>query len=420
MERIKEKALLVALDQGQGKSVLEESLYELELLTKTAGAETIGWIIQKKSTPTPNYYLGKGKVLEIKQQIENNGSNLLIFEPVLSPTQQQNIEEIVGVKTIDRIQLILDIFAQHARTREGKLQVELAQLNYLLPRLKGRGIELSRLGGGIGTRGPGEQKLETDRRKIRRRIEKIKKEIEKIRENRKLHHLRREEKFSFSVALVGYTNAGKTTLLSRLTQSKLEIEDMLFTTLDPLSRKVCLPDRKEIIISDTVGFIKNLPPYLITAFRATLEEITTSDLIIHLINLAHPNWREQKKVVEKILKEIGAAEKPTLPVFNKIDLSAERLEGIRKLYPEAAFISALYSQGLKKLLEKIEDFLKREYILTHLLVPYHKSSLLNFVHQKGVIKEKEYKNDGLDCWIWLSREAYSKILSEIKAQDQGR
>ncbi|MCX7942673.1 MAG: GTPase HflX [Dictyoglomaceae bacterium] len=339
-----EKAILVV------KVGDNEGLEELKLLSKTAGAKVEDVVFYRKDFINPSYFITKGKVKELEEKVLKNKSELVIFNEDLSPTQLKNLEKIIPCKIIDRTTLILDIFAQHARTKEGKIQVELAQLEYLLPRLVGRGEILSRLGGGIGTRGPGETKLEVDRRKIRRRIYFLKEQLKELQKEREIQRKNRRD--LFQVALVGYTNVGKSSLFNLLTHSNVKVEDQLFATLDPTVRKIRLENNWEFLVIDTVGFIKNLPPSLMTAFRATLEEVIYVDLIIHLIDISNSNFKRQIEVVENLLEEIGVENKPIIRAYNKIDLiSKEKLLEIKKsldFYP-SVFISVLKNEGIDKL-----------------------------------------------------------------------
>ena len=323
---------------------------ELALLAESAGATVVGQLIQHRAEHDPATLLGRGKVQEVKRLAEEQNADLILFDDELSPAQQRNLEEAIGRKTLDRTQLILDIFAKRARTREGRLQVELAQLDYLLPRLVGSGVMLSRLGGGIGTRGPGETKLETDRRRIRQRIQAVKREIERVRRERRTRREGRREKKSPSVALVGYTNAGKSTLFNALTTARTEVSDQLFMTLDPLVRRARLGAGRDLLVVDTVGFIQKLPHALVAAFRATLEEVVEADLLLHVMDASAEDLEEREDAVRTVLEEIGAAERPTIPVLNKIDaLDVGRRRALQDARPEAVLVSARTGEGLEAL-----------------------------------------------------------------------
>jgi GTP-binding protein HflX len=358
-----ERAILAALiGEGTDAWQIEDDIDELSQLARTAGATICGRLTQSRPQPDPRYFFGSGKVQELALMVQEFGANLVVVDQELTPTQQRTLEEVVGVKVIDRTELILDIFAQRARTREGKLQVELAQLKYLYPRLVGKGLSLSRLGGGggIGTRrGPGETKLEIDRRRIRERINRLEDETERIRSHRDTQRRRRTEDNLPVVALTGYTNSGKSTLLNALTKSDVLVEDKLFATLDPTTRRTTLPDHSFVLLCDTVGFIKKLPTSLIAAFRATLEEVAVADVLIHVVDASHPNVMEHISNVYDVLTELGAVDKPIITVLNKAEIV--RKEDLRWLVgqvPSPIVISALKRLGLGSLLTAIEEVLQ--------------------------------------------------------------
>jgi len=349
-----------------------DSLQELSYLTKTAGADVVGILTQKLDVPSPTYYIGKGKIGELIDLKEQTPYDTVVFDDELSPRQQRNLEEALGVKVIDRTALILHIFARKARTHEGKLQVELAQHQYLLPRLVGQWRHLERLGAGIGTRGPGEAQLETDRRLIHKRISLLQRKIESVRKHRALYRRRRKERGTPIVALVGYTNAGKSTLFNALSKSGVDVEDKLFSTLDPVTRRLTLPTGQQFLITDTVGFIHKLPPSIIAAFRATLEELDEADFLLHLVDITHRNAANQCLTVEKILSELNLENKPKITVFNKLDLALNSEAELKALatipYSEEeialpsegiALISAAKGWGVDKLLDKIARYLGR-------------------------------------------------------------
>jgi GTP-binding protein HflX len=349
---------------------ITDSLEELSHLTKTAGANVVGTLTQKLDAPSSTYYIGKGKIEELISLREQTQYDTVIFDDELSPRQQRNLEEVLGVKVIDRSALILHIFARKARTHEGKLQVELAQHQYLLPRLIGQWSHLERLGGGIGTRGPGESQLETDRRLIYKRINLLQHKIESVRKQRELYRRRRKETGTPIVALVGYTNAGKSTLFNTLSKAGVDVEDRLFSTLDPVTRRLALPTGQRFLITDTVGFIHKLPPSIIAAFRATLEELDEADLLLHIVDITHKNAANQCLTVEKILSELNLENKPKITVFNKLDLALSSEAELKALttipYFEEeivlpnesiALISAAKGWGMDKLLDKIASHL---------------------------------------------------------------
>jgi GTP-binding protein HflX len=350
-----ERAAIVGLIKGAAHRLdAERSLDELAGLVKAAGATVVLRLAQERPRPDPSTFLGRGKIDLLAAASAEAEADVVVFDSELTPAQLRHIEAVVGRKVVDRTQLILDIFARRARTREGKWQVELAQLQYLLPRLAGSSDALSRLGGGIGTRGPGETKLETDRRKIRQRIHQVKIEIEQVRRRRAQLRERRQKQAQPTVALVGYTNAGKTTLFNRLTREGAEANDALFVTLDPLIRKVRLPDRRELLVSDTVGFIDRLPHSLVAAFRATLEEVTEADLVLHVIDAASPERERHVEAVARVLDEIGARSVERVDVYNKCDLlEPGELARLRLGDPTALYISAKKGDGRAELLETV-------------------------------------------------------------------
>jgi GTP-binding protein HflX len=371
-----EKAFLVGVDTKQSADgwSIDSSLEELSYLAKTAGAEVVGRLSQKLEKPSPTYYLGRGKLEELIKLREKYAYSVVVFNDELSPRQQRNLEDTLNVKVIDRTALILDIFAGRSQTREGQLQVELAQHQYLLPRLAGQWSHLERLGGGIGTRGPGESQLETDRRLIRRRIQRLQKQIEAVRRHRALYRRKRRENRIPVVALVGYTNAGKSTLLNALSRANVLVEDKLFSTLDPVTRRLALPDGRKFLLTDTVGFIHKLPPSIVAAFRATLEELTEADLLLHVVDITHKNAPEQLQTVQQILTELRLNQKPQLTALNKMDVAVNNQEemdnlaittDLKPLDDNTITISALKGWGLDKLMAMITrclDFNAKQYI----------------------------------------------------------
>jgi GTPase len=355
-----ERAVLVGLiTDGENSWQVEDDLDELAQLGRTAGATICERLTQTRPQPDPRFFLGSGKVQELALIVQEMGANLVIVDQELTANQQRMLEEVVGCKIIDRTELILDIFAQRAQTREGKLQVELAQLKYLLPRLIGKGLSLSRLGGGIATRGPGETKLEIDRRRIRERINSLEKETERIRSHRETQRRRRNDDNLPVVAITGYTNSGKSTLLNALTKSNAVVEDKLFATLDPTTRRTTLPDHSPVLLTDTVGFIKKLPTSLVAAFRATLEEVAVADVLIHVVDASHPNVSEHIASVYDVLSELGAVDKPLITVLNKADIvRKEDLTYLVAQVPNPVIISATKRVGLGSLLTIIQDVLQ--------------------------------------------------------------
>ncbi len=397
-----EKAILVTVVSRGEKDKLQTYSNELELLAKTAGVETIRSIGFDIDRPTAAYYISKGKLELIREAVEELEPDVVVFGINLKANQQRNIEDILNVKTIDYTQLILDIFARHARTMEGKMQVELAQLQYLLPRLSGRGIMLSRLGGGIGTRGPGETKLEVDRRRIMQRVSRLKKELARYRDHRSRIRSARKRRGASQISLVGYTSAGKTTLINALASANQRVSKELFTTLDPILRKVRLPDGRYVVISDTVGFIDRLPHTLVEAFKATLEEVVSSDLLLVVLDGSDVDWRRKRNAVFDVLEEIGAREKPIITVVNKIDIAdSSILSEISLRAANPVFVSALTGEGIDALLEKIAELLVPHLPYNKLLIPYGDVGLLNYIYENGKVVKREDREDGIYVEGWF-------------------
>jgi GTP-binding protein HflX len=372
------------------------TLEELTRLAETAGASVVAIIVQRRARPDPTTFVGRGKVEEIRARVLEMGADLAIFDEELTPAQQRNLERRIDTKVLDRTALVLDIFAQRARTREGRLQVELAQMTYLLPRLAGRGVVLSRLGGGIGTRGPGETKLEADRRRIRARITDLGREIAAMRQHRRLQRQVRHDAALPLVALIGYTNAGKSSLLNSLTEAGVMTADKLFATLDPTVRKARLPNHRPVLLVDTVGFIQKLPHDLVAAFRATLEEVADADLLVHVIDGAHPRWAEQMAAVEDVLVELGAAETPRVNAINKLDrITREALRDIQAEIPEAVPISALHRVGLVNLLRRISQRLPDPARRVNLVIPYADGRVLAQIYAHGRVLRRDDRDDGV-------------------------
>lgn len=385
------RAILAGLISGVSE---QQTLEELALLAETAGAEVLAKVTQKRPSKDPAYYLGLGKVREIAQMAEFLGANAVIFDDDLTPVQIRNLEDIIGTQIIDRTTLILDIFAQRARSLEGKIQVELAQLQHLLPRLTGKGVELSREGGGIGTRGPGETKLETDRRHIRRRISYLKRELERIRKNREL--LRSSRKYPV-VSLVGYTNAGKSTLMNALTGAGVSANDRLFDTLDTTTRALVLPDGRKVLLSDTVGFIRKLSHEIVEAFKATLEEVKESDLLIIVADASSSSVEEEIATVRKVLNEIQAGDIPSILALNKMD-KIDNLDLLKPLINDknAVEISALKGTNLDLLLKKMCVLLPQTREHASLLIPYEYGFLLDDIYENGKVEREEYRPEGIE------------------------
>lgn len=388
-ENNKERAFLISLDCGEYDA--EVSMAELGELAKTSGAEVVGEVIQRRPTPEASTYLGKGMLEEVRLFCEENDVDLIISDGELSPVQVRNIENYTGVRVIDRTTLILDIFAGRARSSEGKLQVELAQLKYSLPRLSGKGVSLSRLGGGIGTRGPGETKLETDKRHIRSRIQSLRNELDKVEKRRTAMHERRKKNGALCVAIVGYTNAGKSTLMNRLTNAGVLQEDKLFATLDPTARKLTLPDGRQIMLIDTVGLVRRLPHQLVDAFRSTLEEAVWADVILNVCDASTEECSEHIKVTMDLLGDLGCTGKPIINVLNKCD---KAINNDFDFFENSVKISALNGDGIDELLEAISNALPQNQRRIKLLIPFDKLSLASIVRD-GIVHSEEYTENGL-------------------------
>ncbi len=413
-----QRAILVGIDIGKSEISIERSMAELKELSKAAGAEVLETVVQKKSSIDSKYFIGKGKVEEIKMMATALDANTIIFNDELSPSQIRNLEEKLEIAIIDRTTLILDIFAQRAITREAKLQVEMAQLRYRLPRLVGLGRSLSRTGGGIGTRGPGEQKLELDRRRILDRISDIKKSVKEVKKNREVQRAQRNRNNIPVVALVGYTNAGKSTLMNRLINmskndsdhKQVYSEDMLFATLDTFHRKIILEDNKEFVLIDTVGFVSKLPHHLIEAFKATLEEVVEADLLIHVVDISNDNYDMQIKVTNEVLKNLGANNKSTIYCLNKFDKTDE---GFIAFDEEHIYISALNGYGIDKLIDKITTKIFKGFRKVNMLIPYNKGEIYSHLCDKCNVINMEYKDDGTFLQVELDEILYNKYNQYI-------
>lgn len=409
----KERAALAGLaaaNMPESERSTETSMAELSALVETAGGEAVAWLIQNRQTPDARSFIGDGKVAELKQLIEDNDCDLAVFDNELSPSQMRVLTEELGVKVLDRSGLILDIFAQRARTREGQLQVELAQYEYLLPRLTGMWSHLVRqtASGGsspIGTRGPGETQLETDRRHIRRKIQKLKEELEDVRRVRSTQRKRREKNAMPVVALVGYTNAGKSTLLNCLTGADIPARDRLFDTLDTTTRRMNVSDTQEILLTDTVGFIRKLPTHLVAAFKATLEELAYADMLLHVIDLSNPDWEAQGEIVDSLIVQLGAEQTPCLRVYNKCDVYDGDLP-----HGENEFcISAKTGEGTKELMAAMAENLEKGKKKLTLSIPYSQAALFDLLHREGAVLGFEYTGDSIRAQVSIKPELWGRV-----------
>jgi len=412
MEKLEEKTesvILAGVHTGRGDAIndtTDESIDELEQLVETAGGEVICSIVQNKSDLEAATYMGEGKLEEVREAVELYEADLVVFDDELSPVQIRNITDALGVKVLDRSLLILDIFAMRAKSGEGKLQVELAQLRYRLPRLRGLGTVLSRTGAGIGTRGPGESQLETDRRHIMRRIRALEEQIKELKKHRSLLHERRRKDGTITAALVGYTNAGKSTLLNALTDANVFAENKLFATLDPTSRAITLEDNRRILLVDTVGFIRKLPHHLVEAFKSTLEEAVVADVLLHVIDSSSPEMENQIRVVETVLGDIGASGKPEIRVYNKCDKA-----GIPAIVRDGnnVYISAKTGENLDKLVEALADAAPGAKRRVRAVIPYSEGQLVSELHEKQKVISEEYGADGTEMELLVDERMYERL-----------
>ncbi len=412
-EHVVERAVLVGLNADcftKEQTATDETIEELEALLETAGGFCTGKILQNRHTPDAHCFIGEGKALEVKMLVEATASTMVVFDNELSPGNIRALEEIIGVTVLDRSALILDIFAQRAKTKEGRLQVELAQYQYLLPRLSGMGASLSRQGGGIGTRGPGETKLESDRRHIRERIHRLEQELEQVRQVRAVQRERRRKNSVPVVAIVGYTNAGKSTLLNQLTDAGIPANNRLFDTLDTTSRQLKVSDNLDVVLSDTVGFIAKLPHHLVKAFHATLEELEYADLLLHVIDASDPNRDEHIAVVDRLIAKLAKPETPVLQVYNKADLiSPEDIPAGKNIVP----VSAKRGMNMEGLLKAIEGALVDSLHHVIAVLPYSMGGMVDTLHKNAKVKNVEYTADGIEVEAVIDDILYGRLREYI-------
>lgn len=413
LQEVEERVILVGVSTGEGDDT-EQSLDELEELAKTAGAVTVGRVIQNREQIHPGTYIGTGKIAEVQQLAYEVEATGIICDDELSPAQLKNLEEELDLKVMDRTLIILDIFASRASTSEGKIQVELAQLKYRQARLVGLGSSLSRLGGGIGTRGPGEKKLEMDRRLIKSRIAQLNRELEEVKRHREVARSRRSRQSTAVIAIVGYTNAGKSTLLNTLTGAQVLEEDKLFATLDPTTRILELPSGQEILLTDTVGFIRKLPHHLIDAFRSTLEEAKYADIILHVVDASSPQMDQQMYVVYETLKNLGVTDKKIVTLFNKQDKMTEK-QPHRDLKAEKTIrISAKWGEGLEEIKQILEELLNEKNVLIERFYDYRDAGVISLIRKYGQLLEEEYRGDGIYVKAYVPMEIYGAVTPDRK------
>ena len=420
----KELAVLVGLSAGSmdvHERSSDVSMEELAALVETAGGSVLGTVMQNLPTPNPRSFIGEGKVQEVKELLEANECDLAVFDNELTPSQMRVLSEDLGVKVLDRSGLILDIFAQRAQTREGQLQVELAQYKYLLPRLTGMWTHLVRqtASGGsspIGTRGPGETQLETDRRHIRRKIQKLEEELADVRKVRETQRRRREKNAMPVVALIGYTNAGKSSLLNCLTDSDIPANDRLFDTLDTTTRRLRIDETQEVLLSDTVGFIRKLPTHLIEAFKATLEELSYADVLLHVIDISNPEWEEQARIVDELVRQLGAEQTPCLRIFNKCD----RYFGILPHGENVICISARTGEGTDALIRKLSEMLDLGRKHVRLVIPYSEAGIMDRLNREAVLKKQEYTESGIEVEAIVTPEIFGRVKQFIPDYEEPR
>ena len=408
IEEVEEKVILVGISERDGDDALD-SLEELRELVKTANAVTVGTLIQRREGIHPGFYVGTGKVEEIRQLVEETGATGIVCDDELSPAQLKNLTEALDCKVMDRTLIILDIFAARATTSEGKIQVELAQLKYRLSRLTGRGKSMSRLGGGIGTRGPGEKKLEIDRRLINDRIAQLRNELEDVQRHRDLTRAKRQKKDVPVVAIVGYTNAGKSTLLNHLTDAAVLEEDKLFATLDPTTRILELPGHQEVLLTDTVGFIRKLPHHLIEAFKSTLEEAKYADIIFHVVDASNPQWDKQMHITYETLDSLGVKDKKIVTLFNKQDLRTDKEPMCDFRADKTLAISAGRNEGLEEVKNVLAEILREDKVYVERIIDYKDAAIIQQIRKQGELLSEEYVADGIAIKAYVPMEVYGRM-----------
>ncbi len=412
----KEKAILIGVELPEHHNgEVSDNLSELKNLTETAGLTVLQKIIQERRQIHPAHFIGSGKVQDLKSILEETGATVVIFDEDLSPAQIRNLERMLEAKIIDRSTLILDIFAKHARTKAAKTQVELAQLQYLLPRLTRQWVHLSRQVGGIGTKGPGETQLETDRRLVRNRIEKLRNDLSQINQQREVRRKNRRDLFRAS--LVGYTNAGKSTIMNLLSGSKVLVQNQLFATLDSTVRRIKLNDNHDMLLSDTVGFIRKLPHHLIESFKSTLDEVKDSDLLLHVVDVHHSHFREQMQTVLEVLESLDMHKKPILIIFNKLDLLSEMgiMHTLKLEYPDSVFMSAQRKLGVETLLQNIVEFLEKNFVSSQLTVPMEYQKFIHYIYSVALVENQQYQDNKTEISFKCNPSTHKQILQRYQS-----
>jgi len=416
-KQARERAVLITVEaEGKESWPLADRCEELKSLVESCGVEVVASESCRRKTIKANLFIGRGKAEEITEIVAAEEADVVVFNDDLSPSQQKNLEEIFTIKVIDRTQLILDIFAQRATSNEGKVQVELAQLEYLLPRLSRMWLHLGRQKGGIGTKGPGEQQLEVDRRRIREKIARLKRELKVITGKRRLRREQRKRFSMMSIALVGYTNSGKSTLFNAFTSAKVRSKDQLFSTLDPTIRKLVLPNNQTVLLSDTVGFLNELPHHLIESFKATLEEVVMADILFHVIDMSDPRMHEQETAVSSVLEELGVKDKPFFTILNKSDKMQDLIEidRIKNKFHNPVVISALKEEGLTELMDHLVQSMQKDMVSMKIILPHKHYSVAKFIREKGNVIEEKYGEEGLKITARVPEKVRQQVYKKLK------